>query len=389
MIEVKHLTKRYGSFLAVDDLSFTVEDGQIYGFLGPNGAGKSTTMNILTGYLSSSEGSVSINGYDIFDEPEAAKRQMGYLPEQPPLYGDMTVREYLGFVADLKKVPKAERGRLEDIIAIAGLGEVSSRLIRTLSKGFRQRVGIAQALVGDPPIIILDEPTVGLDPLQMIEIRTLIRDLAKNHTVILSSHILSEVANVCDKVLIIAHGRLVAQDTPDNLAQMMRGSNEYGLVVRGRAESVKAILSKLPLTHASIHVAKDGLLHLDIECAPDTDPREQLFYALAAARMPILEESVTTLSLEQVFLELTGADNGGDERGTARRRRAVRAAALRHTQQAEAGADAPSDASAKAAEPASAPEAEASASEPASEPAPENPAGAASDAEKPTEKEGE
>lgn len=308
MIEVKHLTKRYGNVVAVDDLSFTVEDGQIYGFLGPNGAGKSTTMNILTGYLSAAQGSVCINGYDIFEEPEEAKRQLGYLPEQPPLYQDMRVTEYLNFVADLKKVPKAARGALQGIMATTGLTEVSGRLIRTLSKGYRQRVGIAQALVGDPPIIILDEPTVGLDPLQMIEIRNLIRDLAKTHTVILSSHILSEVSNVCDKVLIIAKGRLVAQDTPENLSRHMCGANTYQLTVRGKAETVRAALKPLPLDKIELETAEDGDVRVKLECPAQTDPRCAVFYALAKADCPILEESVTTLSLEQVFLELTTAE---------------------------------------------------------------------------------
>ena len=216
MIEVEHLTKRYGSHTAVDDISFTVADGGIYGLLGPNGAGKSTTMNIITGYISATEGTVKIDGHDIAEEPAAAKVCIGYLPELPPLYQEMTVREYLLFVAELKGTrKKADRAAaVENAAARAGLQGMEQRLIRNLSKGYRQRVGIAAALLGTPKIIILDEPTVGLDPAQMIEIRSLIRDLGKTHTVILSSHILSEVQSVCDRVLIIAHGKLVAQGTP-------------------------------------------------------------------------------------------------------------------------------------------------------------------------------
>ena len=212
MIQVEHLTKRYGGHTAVDDISFTVEDGCIYGLLGPNGAGKSTTMNIITGYLSATDGTVTINGHDIAEEPAAAKACIGYLPEQPPLYQDMTVREYLLFVAELKGTrKKADRiAAVENACARTGLQEMEGRLIRNLSKGYRQRVGIAGALLGTPKVIILDEPTVGLDPAQMIEIRSLIHDLGKTHTVILSSHILSEVQTVCDRVLIIAHGKLVA-----------------------------------------------------------------------------------------------------------------------------------------------------------------------------------
>ena len=217
MIQVEHLTKRYGGHTAVDDISFTVEDGCIYGLLGPNGAGKSTTMNIITGYLSATDGTVTINGHNIAEEPAAAKACIGYLPEQPPLYQDMTVREYLLFVAELKGTrKKADRiAAVENACARTGLQEMEGRLIRNLSKGYRQRVGIAGALLGTPKVIILDEPTVGLDPAQMIEIRSLIHDLGKTHTVILSSHILSEVQTVCDRVLIIAHGKLVAQGTPE------------------------------------------------------------------------------------------------------------------------------------------------------------------------------
>ena len=225
MIEVRNLTKRYGSHLAVDHLNFTVGEGKIYGFLGPNGAGKSTTMNIMTGYLGATEGQVLINGHDILKEPEEAKKNIGYLPELPPLYMEMTVAEYLKFAAELKKIPKNKReAQIKEVMRLTKLKEVENRLIQNLSKGYRQRVGLAQAMLGFPEIIILDEPTVGLDPKQIIEIRELIRRLAKNHTVILSSHILAEVREVCDYVMIIANGRMVASDTPENLELLMSGA---------------------------------------------------------------------------------------------------------------------------------------------------------------------
>ena len=224
MIEVKNLVKKYGSHLAVDHLNFTVDTGQIYGFLGPNGAGKSTTMNIMTGYLGATEGEVLINGHNILEEPEAAKKCIGYLPEMPPLYTDMKVNEYLRFVAELKKIPKTERQeQIEKVMLMVKIMDVQDRLIKNLSKGYKQRVGLAQAILGFPEIIILDEPTVGLDPKQIIEIRELIRELAKEHTVILSSHILAEIQEVCDYIMIISKGKLVASDTPENLENLMSG----------------------------------------------------------------------------------------------------------------------------------------------------------------------
>ena len=240
MIEVSHLSKKYGTHPAIEDLSFTVGDGQIFGLLGPNGAGKSTTMNIITGYISATDGTVKIDGHDIADEPAAAKACIGYLPELPPLYQDMTVQEYLLFVAELKGTrKKADRAAaVEHAVARAGLQGMEQRLIRNLSKGYRQRVGIAAALLGTPKIIILDEPTVGLDPAQMIEIRSLIRDLGKTHTVILSSHILSEVQTVCDRVLIIAHGRLVAQGTPEELAAQLTAKGTITATAQGSREAV-------------------------------------------------------------------------------------------------------------------------------------------------------
>ena len=248
MIEVKNLVKKYGDHLAVDHLSFHVEKGQIYGFLGPNGAGKSTTMNIMTGYIASTDGEVIINGHNILEEPEEAKKCIGYLPEQPPLYFDMTVKEYLKFAAELKKVPRDRReNQIKDVMKMVGITNMQERLIKNLSKGYRQRVGLAQAILGYPEIIILDEPTVGLDPKQIIEIRELIRKLAKNHTIILSSHILSEVSEVCDYILIINNGKLVASDTTDNLEKMTMGSNTLELSVKGDRERMKNILNLILL----------------------------------------------------------------------------------------------------------------------------------------------
>lgn len=243
MIEVKNLTKKYGDHTAVDHLSFQVEEGQIYGFLGPNGAGKSTTMNMITGYIASTEGTVVINGHDILEEPEEAKKDIGYLPEQPPLYMDMTVIEYLRLAAELKKVPKKDReNMIADIMDTVQLTHMKDRLIKNLSKGYKQRTGLAQALMGYPEVIILDEPTVGLDPKQIIEIRDLIKSLSKKHTVILSSHILSEVSAVCDYVMIISHGHLVASDTPENLAKLMEGENTLELTIKGSRTEVEGML---------------------------------------------------------------------------------------------------------------------------------------------------
>lgn len=308
MIEVTNLTKKYGDHIAVDHLSFRVEKGQIYGFLGPNGAGKSTTMNIITGYLAATEGTVTIDGKDVQKDPEEAKRSIGYLPELPPLYVDMTVREYLDFVAELKKVPKKERKQqIDEVMEMTQITDMQQRLIRNLSKGYRQRVGLAQAILGYPEVIILDEPTVGLDPKQIIEIRDLIRKLGENHTVILSSHILSEVSAVCDHIMIIAHGKLVASDSPENLQKLMSGSMELDLEVKGSAAAVKSALQEISQidrieenTEASKNVAK-----LKVISKENADIREQVFYALAEAKLPILEMTHAEKSLEDIFLELT------------------------------------------------------------------------------------
>lgn len=309
MIEVRHLTKRYGDHLAADDLSFVVEDGTICGFLGPNGAGKSTTMNIMTGCLSPSEGDVLINGHDILDDPEGAKRTIGYLPENPPVYPDMTVYEYLTFVAELKKVPAKEReAQIETVIADLGLDPVCDRLIRNLSKGYRQRTGFAQALIGNPETLILDEPTAGLDPKQIIETRSLIRELGKTHTVILSSHILSEVAEVCSKVLIISEGRLLAADTPENLAKA-RHRTELVVTAEGAEEDVLRALDPfagerrsgiLDLTRES-----EGTIRVRLAQPAGEDIRGQISRALFEAGCPVVELREEKEQLEEIFLELT------------------------------------------------------------------------------------
>lgn len=308
MIEVTHLTKRYGKHTAVDDISFTVEDGCIYGLLGPNGAGKSTTMNILTGYLSASDGTVKIDGHDIVEDAAAAKACIGYLPEQPPLYQDMTVTEYLLFVAELKGVRKKteRRAGVEKVCARTGLQGMEARLIRNLSKGYRQRVGIAAALLGTPKIIILDEPTVGLDPAQMIEIRSLIHDLGKTHTVILSSHILSEVQTVCDRVLIIAQGKLIAQGTPEELAGKLAAKGSISATAQGSREAVLAAAATVPgLSDLRVTAEKGGEVSFTAVSEAGTDLRGALSLALARANCPVLNLSAESMSLEDVFLQLT------------------------------------------------------------------------------------
>lgn len=308
MIEVNNLVKKYGDHLAVDHLSFHVEKGQIYGFLGPNGAGKSTTMNIMTGYIASTEGEVIINGHNILEEPEKAKKSIGYLPEQPPLYFDMTVKEYLKFAAELKKIPRDRREtQIDDVMKMVGITSMQERLIKNLSKGYRQRVGLAQAILGYPEIIILDEPTVGLDPKQIIEIRELIRELAKNHTIILSSHILSEVSEVCDYILIINNGKLVASDTTDNLEKMTMGSNTLELAVKGEKERLKNILDQMEEIREIEWVKSENpdVVSLKITTDENTDIREKIFYKMAEKHMPIMDMHSTRISLEDIFLELT------------------------------------------------------------------------------------
>lgn len=308
MIEINNLVKKYGDHVAVDDLSLTVEQGKIYGFLGPNGAGKSTTMNIITGYLAATSGEVKVNGHDIFKEPEKAKSCIGYLPEIPPLYTDMTVREYLDFAAELKKLEKKKReAYVTEAMETTGITEVSERMIRNLSKGYRQRVGLAQAVLGYPEIIILDEPTVGLDPKQIIEIRDLIKELGKKHTVILSSHILTEISAVCDHVFIISKGKLVASDTTENLLSMMSGEQEIELVVRRDAERAKELLLSVEQIDR-VEAEEDKLM---IYAQKGVDVREEVFRRMADSGIPVLEMHTVTRSLEDVFLEIT--QEGGRE----------------------------------------------------------------------------
>ncbi len=307
MIEISHLTKKYGEHVAVDDLSLKIEQGKIYGFLGPNGAGKSTTMNIITGYIGATQGTVSINGYDILKQPEEAKRCIGYLPEQPPLYMDMTVSEYLRFTADLKKLPKQKKYQfIEEAMELTKITDMKKRLIRNLSKGYRQRVGFAQAVLGYPEVIILDEPTVGLDPKQIIEIRELIQSLGRQHTVILSSHILSEVREVCEQIFIISKGRLAASDTTENLIAQMSGEQEIHLLLKGGQNAVLLAFQEAGLMPASVREDQEpGCVHAVLKAEKDTDVRERAFYAFAKADIPILEMTAGRKSLEQVFLELT------------------------------------------------------------------------------------
>lgn len=315
MIEVTNLTKKYGKHIAVDHLSFRVEKGQIYGFLGPNGAGKSTTMNIMTGYLAATEGTVLINGHDIMKEPELAKKSIGYLPELPPLYMDMTVREYLQFVAELKKVPKKQRKlQVAEVMELTQITDMKERLIKNLSKGYRQRVGLAQAILGYPEVIILDEPMVGLDPKQIIEIRDLIKSLSEKHTVILSSHILSEVSAVCDHIMIIAHGKLVASDTPEGLKKLMSGAAEVDLTVKGSFEALKKALEKDELiskveTVENLGSEEEGCVNVKIICKENADIRETLYFTLAQAGLVIMKLNYVEKSLEDIFLELTGPED--------------------------------------------------------------------------------
>ena len=308
MIEVENLTKKYGSQVAVDNLSFRVERGMIYGFLGPNGAGKSTTMNMMTGYIAATSGTVKINGYDILKNPEQAKKSIGYLPELPPVYPDMTVYEYLRFVAELKKVKKNERqAQIEDVMKQTQIEDVKGRLIKNLSKGYKQRVGLAQAIIGYPEVIILDEPTVGLDPKQIIEIRELIRELAKKHTIILSSHILSEVSAVCDHIMIISKGKLVASDTPEGLMTLLKGGRQMKLSVLGEQSKVEELLQSMEsVKDFSMQPPRaEGMVSVNIRTEDTEDIRVELFHRLAAADMPIMELSLSEKSLEDVFLELT------------------------------------------------------------------------------------
>jgi ABC-2 type transport system ATP-binding protein len=309
LIEVENLTKKYGNHIAVDNLSFHVESGKIYGFLGPNGAGKSTTMNIMTGYIAPTSGSVTIGGHDIVKDAEEAKKHIGYLPEIPPLYQDMTVAEYLKFAAELKQIPKKERTQqIQKVMEMTRLEEMQNRLIKNLSKGYKQRVGLAQAILGDPQVVILDEPTVGLDPKQIIEIRDLIKKLGQKHTVILSSHILSEVQAVCDEIMIISKGRLVACDTSEGLMTRMSGNAVLEAVIQGEKEAVEQAVGTLNGIESL--VLEEGIeknsVKAVIETSAKEDIRVELFYALAEKKLPLLSLNRVEKSLEDIFLELTG-----------------------------------------------------------------------------------
>ena len=315
MIEVKNLVKKYGNHTAVDHLNFTIEEGHVYGFLGPNGAGKSTTMNIMTGYLGATEGEVLINGHDILKEPEEAKKQIGYLPELPPLYMEMTVREYLEFVAELKGIAKNKREEsINEVEKMVKIWEVENRLIRNLSKGYRQRVGLAQAVLGFPKIIILDGPSVGLGAKQIIAIRELIRQLAKKHTVILSSHILAEVREVCDYILIISKGKLVASDTPENLERNLGDSDLIEIETKASPDEVRRILETVDgIRSISTKHLENGITWAQVQEKKNTDIREKVFQAFAQNHQPLLKLNPLQVSLEDVFMELTQSDRAAEE----------------------------------------------------------------------------
>ncbi len=309
MIEVSNLVKFYGDKKALGGVSFKVEQGEILGFLGPNGAGKTTTMNIITGYLSATSGKVTINGYDILEQPELAKKNVGYLPELPPLFPDMTVFEYLEYVSELKRVPRdIKKKQISEVMKMVHIGNVSGRLIHNLSKGYRQRVGIAQTLIGNPEVIILDEPTVGLDPNQVIEIRKLITQLSKNHTIIFSSHILSEVQAICDRVIIINHGKIVADAPTLELSAQVEGNSHYLLTVEGSFNSIQMPLRAVPgIKTVALLTEKNGLLQIDVAADGSLDVRKSIFFTLARINVPILEFRSMAPSLEDVFIDITAS----------------------------------------------------------------------------------
>lgn len=306
MIEINNLVKNYGSKFALDDISFKVAKGEIVGFLGPNGAGKSTTMNILTGYLSSTSGEAKVGGIDILENPNEAKKLIGFLPEQPPLYIDMTVEEYLNFVYDIKACKLKRDAHIEEVMKVTKIDDVRNRLIKNLSKGYRQRVGIAQALIGNPPVIIFDEPTVGLDPKQIIEIRNLIRNLGKTHTVILSTHILSEVQSVCDRIIIINEGKIIADEKTESITQAVEDNRRYSVKVCGPVREVQNVLSHLP---GVISAEQTGERELDsytyvIESEKGVDIRKPLFYAMSEHNWPVIGLEAIGMNLEEVFIKI-------------------------------------------------------------------------------------
>lgn len=313
MIEVKNLSKKYGNKVALDDISFKVSQGEVLGFLGPNGAGKSTTMNIITGYLSSTEGSAIIGDYDILNDPIKAKSLIGYLPEHPPLYIDMTVKAYLSFVYDLKNVKINKKEHLKEICELVKISEVYNRSIKNLSKGYQQRVGLAQALIGNPPVLILDEPTVGLDPKQIIEIRALIRKLGKKHTVVLSSHILSEIEATCDRVIVINNGKMVADDTPKNLSSGLSSESRLIVRVQGVEREIENVLKNVKnmMFVQSLGHQEQNCFDFKVEGKENCDIRKDMFFELAKNKMPIYKLYSNELNLEQVFLKLIKDEKKG------------------------------------------------------------------------------
>ena len=315
MIEVKNLTKRYGDLKAVDDISFSVDSGEVLGFLGPNGAGKSTTMNIITGYISSILGTVTVDGSEILEEPKKTKAKIGYLPEIPPLYPDMTVRKYLEFMFDLKKVKLPKKEHVDEVMRLVGLSDMGGRIIKNLSKGYRQRVGFAQALIGNPPVLILDEPTVGLDPKQIIEFRKLIRSLGKKHTVIFSSHVLSEVSATCDRVIVISNGKIVADGKTDELSQSLSGKKKLMITVASESSAVVDELKKIPgvTKIEKVRSFAGGLVKYSVSYSKDEDIRKDVFSAMVRLDAPIMEMQSGDETLEDMFLKLTqDSDRGGN-----------------------------------------------------------------------------
>lgn len=317
MVEVQNLTKRYGNITAVDNISFSVEPGEILGFLGPNGAGKSTTMNIITGYISSTSGAVTIDGFDILDNPKQAKTKIGYLPEIPPLYIDMTVRRYLEFMFDLKRVKLPKKEHIDEVMRLVNIGDKGDRIIKNLSKGYKQRVGFAQALLGNPPVLILDEPTVGLDPKQIIEIRNLIRSLGKKHTVIFSSHVLSEVSEICDRIIVISRGKIVADSKTDELSATLSNNLKLSLIIEGASSAVIAELKKIPDVKGvkKLRDLSGSAAKYSVDYQKDSDIRRDVFNAMARIDCPILEMQSGNETLEEMFLRLTGEKGGKTDDG--------------------------------------------------------------------------
>lgn len=311
MVEVKNLTKNYGSIKAVDNISFTVGEGEILGFLGPNGAGKSTTMNMITGYISSTSGTVTIDGKEILENPREAKSKIGYLPEIPPLYTDMTVKKYLEFMFDLKKVRLPKKEHIEEVMRLVRITEQADRIIKNLSKGYRQRVGFAQALLGNPPVLILDEPTVGLDPQQIIEIRKLIKSLGKKHTIIFSSHVLSEISATCDRILVISNGKIVADAKTDELSSSTAGEEKLALVVEGSASDITSAIKNIPAVIRVNKISDKGgsSAKYMVEYEKDSDIRRDVFNAMARIGCPILDMQSGNETLEEMFLKLTAKSN--------------------------------------------------------------------------------